>query len=75
MCFEKVQKKTINKLETKQKEIDMQNTNKEVTIAVKVDRKIAEELKRISKQKDYRFSSYVRRVLVNEVEKQKKESD
>lgn len=75
MCFEKVQKKTINKLETKQKGIDMQNTNKEVTIAVKVDRKIAEELKRISKQKDYRFSSYVRRVLVNEVEKQKKESD
>lgn len=53
----------------------MQNTNKEVTIAVKVDRKIADELKRISKQKDYRFSSYVRRVLVNEVEKQKKESD
>lgn len=46
--------------------------NKEVTISTRVDKKIADELKRIAKQKQYRFSSYVKRVLVNQIEKQNK---
>lgn len=51
----------------------MQKPNKEVTISTKVDKKIADELKKIARQKQYRFSSYVRRVLLNQIEKQKKE--
>lgn len=48
-------------------------TNREVVITTRVDKKIADELKRIAKQKQLRFSSYVKRVLVAETEKQKKE--
>lgn len=47
-------------------------TNKEVTIAVRVDKKIADDLKRRAKQKEVLFSSYVRRVLTNEAKKGKK---
>ena len=47
-------------------------TNKEVTIAVKVDKKIADDLKKRAKQKQILFSSYVRRVLTNEAKKEKK---
>lgn len=48
-------------------------TNKEVIITTRVDKKIADELKKIAKQKQIRFSSYVKRVLVADVQKQKKE--
>ena len=48
-------------------------TNREVIITTRVDKKIADELKRIAKQKQIRFSSYVKRVLVAETEKSKKE--
>ena len=48
-------------------------TNKEVTIAVRVDKKIADQLKRRAKQKEVLFSSFVRRILVNETKKENKE--
>ena len=48
--------------------------NKEVIITTRVDKKVADELKRIAKQKQLRFSSYVRRVLVAETEKKKEQS-
>lgn len=44
--------------------------NKQVTIAVKVDKKISDELKRRAKQKEMFFSSYVRRILINETQKE-----
>ena len=47
--------------------------NKEVTIAIKVDKKIADQLKRQAKQKDVIFSRYVRRILVNKAERSKNE--
>ena len=53
----------------------MQNTNKEVTISTKVDKKIADELKKIAKQKQIRFSSYVKRVLVADIEKQNQKKE
>ena len=43
-------------------------TNREVTISTKVDKRIADQLKRIAKQKEYRFSSYVKRVLEQSVQ-------
>lgn len=45
-------------------------TNKEVTIAVRVDKKIADELKKRAKEKELRFSAFVRRILVSETEKE-----
>lgn len=46
-------------------------TNKEVTIAVRVDKKIADELKKRAKEKELIFSKYIRRILVSETEKEK----
>ena len=65
-----IEKKIINKL--KKEQFNME-TNKEVTIAVRVDKKIADQLKRRAKQKELIFSSYVRRILVNETKKENKE--
>lgn len=48
-------------------------TNKEVIITTRVDKRIADQLKRKAKQKEMIFSKYVKRVLTNEVEKQKDE--
>ena len=44
-------------------------TNKEVIITTRVDKKIADQLKRKAKQKEIIFSKYVKRVLTNEAEK------
>ena len=46
---------------------------KQVSIQVKVNKQIADQLKVIAREKQLRFSSYVKRILVNEVEKQKDE--
>ena len=43
--------------------------NKEVIITTRVDKKIADQLKRKAKQKEIIFSKYVKRVLINEAEK------
>lgn len=48
------------------------DSNKEVTITIKVDKKISDQLKRVAKEKDYRFSAYVKRILINSLEKEKK---
>lgn len=48
----------------------MQN-NKEVIVTTKVEKKIADELKKIAKQKDLRFSGYVKKVLTTQIERQK----
>ena len=48
-------------------------TNKEVTISVRVDKKIADQLKKRAKQKEMFFSSYVRRVLTNQTKKERKQ--
>lgn len=45
--------------------------NKQVSIQVKVDKKIAEQLHKRAKQKELIFSKYVKRVLINEAEKEK----
>ena len=50
-------------------------TNKEVTISVRVDKRIADELKRRAKQKELIFSKYVKRILTSEVEKGTKNED
>lgn len=50
-------------------------TQKEVTVSVRVDKKIADQLKRRAKQKELIFSKYVKRILVNELEKEEKNED
>lgn len=45
-------------------------TNKEVVVTTRVDKRIVDALKKISKQKEIRFSSYIKRILINEVEKE-----
>lgn len=50
-------------------------TNKEVSIQVKVDKKIADQLKKRAKEKEMFFSAYVRRVLINETKKENKNED
>lgn len=49
------------------------DTYKEVTIAIKVDQKIADQLHRRAKEKEVIFSKYVRRILTNQIEKKDKE--
>ena len=51
------------------------NTNREVIITTRVDKRIADALKKIAKQKQIRFSSYVKRVLVAETEKNEKKDE
>ena len=51
----------------------MQQKNKEVSIQVKVDKRIADDLKKRAKQKEMFFSSYVRRILVNQTKKEQKQ--
>lgn len=48
----------------------MQN-KKEVIVTTKVEKNIADELKKIAKQKDLRFSGYVKKVLTTQIERQK----
>lgn len=47
--------------------------SKEVSIQIKVDKKISEALKKAAKEQDYKFSAYVRRILINSLQKEKKE--
>lgn len=51
------------------------DTNKEVIITTRVDKKIADQLKKVAKQKQIRFSSYVRRVLINSLDEEKKKDN
>ena len=48
-------------------------TNKEVTIQIRVDKKVSDALKKEAKDRDYRFSAYVRRILINSLDKEKKQ--
>ena len=48
-------------------------TSKQVSIQIKVDKKISDALKKAAKEKDYRFSSYIRRILINSLQKEKKQ--
>ena len=65
-------KKIINITENKTERRNM-NTSNIVTVATKIDREEAKELKRIAKQKQIRFSSFIKQVLVAEIEKNKKD--
>ena len=46
-------------------------TNKEVTITIKVDKKVSDQLKKRAKEKEVIFSKYVKRILINSLEKEK----
>lgn len=65
-------KKIINITENKIERRNM-NTSNIVTVATKINREEAKELKRIAKQKQIRFSSFIKQVLVAEIEKNKKD--
>ena len=48
----------------------MDNNKKEVTITIKVDKRLSRELKKIARRKQMLFSAYIRRILLAEAEKQ-----
>lgn len=54
-----------------ERNLKMQNLNREVIVSTKVDKNVADELKRIAKQKDLRFSGYVKKVLTTQIEREK----
>lgn len=51
----------------------MQEKNKQVSIQVKVDKRIADQLHRRAKEKEIIFSKYVKRVLTSEAEKKEEQ--
>lgn len=49
------------------------DTNKQVSIQVKVDEQIWLELKQEAKKRGYKFSSYIKKLLINCLQKEKEQ--
>lgn len=45
---------------------------KETSIQIKIDKSVSKQLKNLARQKDYKFSAYIRKILNNQIQKEKK---
>ena len=48
-------------------------SSKEVIVTTKIEKQIVDKLKKNAREKDYRFSAYVKRILTEEAERSQKE--
>lgn len=45
---------------------------KETSIQIKIDKSVSKQLKNLARQKDYKFSAYIRKILNNQIQREKK---